>query len=98
MYAIRSYYDIHTIKPIDNEAIIKTAHKTKKIITLEEHQVYGGLGSAVAEVLSQNYPVKMKIIGMQDCFGESGSPAELLKKYGLDKDSILSQTLEFIYE
>lgn len=90
--------NIHTIKPIDNEAIIKTAHKTKKIITLEEHQVHGGLGSAVAEVLSQNYPVKMKIIGMQDCFGESGSPAELLKKYGLDKDSILSQTLEFIYE
>ncbi len=90
--------NIHTIKPIDQDAIIKTAKKTNKIITLEEHQIFGGLGSAVAEVLSQNYPVKMKIIGMPDCFGESGTPDELLQKYKLDKDSIFEEALKLINE
>lgn len=81
--------NIHTIKPIDKESIIKSAKKTKKVISLEEHQISGGLGSAVAEVLIQNYPVKMKIIGIPDCFGESGSPEELLKLHGLDETNII---------
>ncbi|MDD3741743.1 MAG: transketolase family protein [Bacteroidales bacterium] len=91
-----SVLNIHTIKPIDSEAIIKVAQKTKKIVSLEEHQIFGGLGSAVAEVLSQNYPVKLKIIGMPDCFGESGNPEELLKKYGLDPKSIFEKIINFI--
>ncbi len=80
--------NMHTIKPIDANAIIKAAKETKAIVTAEEHQIYGGLGSAVAEVVSQNYPVKMKIIGMQDRFGESGKASDLLKKYGLTDDEI----------
>jgi transketolase len=91
-----SVLNIHTIKPIDSEAIIKVAQKTKKVVSLEEHQIFGGLGSAVAEVLSQNYPVKLKIIGMPDCFGESGNPEELLKKYGLDPKSIFEKIINFI--
>lgn len=91
-----SVINMHTIKPLDNEAIIKAAQKTGKIITIEEHQIFGGLGSAVAEVLSQNYPVKLKIIGMPDCFGESGKPDELLEKFGLDKMGILKTCLEFL--
>lgn len=91
-----SVLNMHTIKPLDSEAIIKTAKKTGKVISLEEHQIYGGLGSAVAEVLSQNYPVKLKIIGMPDCFGESGKPEELLKKFKLDKDNILAEAINFI--
>ncbi|MCX6743957.1 MAG: transketolase family protein, partial [Candidatus Parcubacteria bacterium] len=79
----------HTIKPIDKETIIKSAKKTKKVITVEEHQVTGGLGSAVAEVLSQNYPVPMKIIGMPDKFGESGTAKQLLDKYGLNFENII---------
>ncbi len=90
--------NIHTIKPIDSDAIIKIAQTTNKIITLEEHQKIGGLGSAVAEVLSQNYPVKMKIVGIPDCFGESGTPQELLHKYGLDKESILKEILQLLNE
>jgi transketolase len=93
-----SVLNIHTIKPIDTEAVIKIAQKTNRIVSIEEHQIFGGLGSAIAEVLSQNYPVKMRIIGMPDVFGESGAPDELLKKYELDKDSILKKILEFINE
>ena len=78
----------HTIKPIDKVTIISSAKKTKKVITVEDHQVNGGLGSAVAEVLSQNYPVSMKIIGMPDKFGESGTAKQLLEKYGLNKDKL----------
>lgn len=90
--------NIHTIKPLDEETIINTAKKTGKIITIEEHQIYGGLGSAVAEVLSQRYPVKMKITGMPDCFGESGTPQELLAKYGLDLSSLTNKIINFINE
>ncbi len=88
--------NIHTIKPIDKEEIIKAAKETKSIVTLEEHQVIGGLGSAVAEVLSQNHPCKIKMIGMQDRFGESGDPEELMLKYGLKAEKIYPQVLEFI--
>ncbi|MEL7655055.1 MAG: transketolase family protein [Bacillota bacterium] len=80
--------DIHTIKPIDKEIIIKAAKETKGIVTAEEHSVLGGLGSAVSEVVVQNCPTKMVFVGLQDTFGESGKPAELLKKYGLTADAI----------
>lgn len=77
-----------TIKPIDKELIIETAKKTKHIITVEEHSVIGGLGSAVSEVLVQNYPVKQSIIGVNDSFGESGTPEALLEKHGLTDKAI----------
>lgn len=80
--------DLHTIKPIDKEIIIKAAKETKGIVTAEEHSIFGGLGSAVAEVVVQNFPTKMAFVGMQDTFGESGKPAELLIKYGLTADVI----------
>ena len=79
----------HTIKPLDKDTVLKAAEETGAIVTAEEHQVTGGLGGAVAEVLSQNYPVPLKIIGMEDIFGESGKPDELLEKYGLTKDAIM---------
>jgi len=75
--------NMHTIKPIDEEIIIKAARETSAIITAEEHQVTGGLGSAVAEVVVKGHPVPMQMIGMPDCFGESGEPGELMDKYGL---------------
>lgn len=78
----------HTIKPIDSETIIWAAKLTGAVVTLEEHQVMGGAGSAVAEVLAQNYPVPIEMIGMQDSFGESGEPAQLLKKFGMDTEAI----------
>ncbi len=76
--------NICTIKPIDRDIIINSARKTGKVVTCEEHSVIGGLGSAVCEVLSEECPVKVKRVGMQDVFGESGSAADLIHKYGLD--------------
>lgn len=90
--------NIHTIKPIDKEIIIRAAFETKRIVTVEEHQVYGGFGSAVAEVVSQNCPVKMKIIGINDTFGESGQPAELMKKFKLTSDDIYETVMKFLNE
>lgn len=81
--------DMHTIKPIDEEAIIKAAKETKAIVTAEEHSIIGGLGSAVAEVISEHHPVKMKRIGVLDTFGESGEPRELLEKYHLTANDIV---------
>lgn len=91
-----SLINMHTIKPIDKETIINYAKKTKKIVTVEEHQINGGLGSAVAEVVVQNHPVKMKIIGINDSFGESGKPEELLEKYGLSSSAISSKIINFL--
>jgi len=82
--------DMHTIKPIDRDIIIKAAKETKGIVTAEEHSVFGGLGSAVSEVVVENCPVKMAFVGIRDTFGESGKPAELMKKYGLTSDAIIS--------
>ena len=79
----------HTIKPIDEDAIIKAVISAGCVVTVEEHQVAGGLGSAVAEVLAKNLPVPMEFIGMPDSFGESGKPKELLKKFGMDSESIV---------
>ncbi|MCT4604761.1 MAG: transketolase family protein [Marinisporobacter sp.] len=81
--------DMHTIKPIDTEMIIKAANETGAIVTAEEHNVIGGLGSAVAEVLVENKPVPMKRIGTQDTFGESGKPRELMEKYELTAKDIV---------
>lgn len=81
--------NLHTIKPIDSEAILKSVRKTNKLITIEEHQISGGMGSAVAEVVSEHHPVKTKMIGVNDTFGESGTPDELFEKYGLTVDRIV---------
>ena len=83
--------DMHTIKPIDEDIILKSAKKTGKVFTVEEHSVIGGLGSAVCEVLSEKYPCKVKRIGIYDVFGESGSAADLLKAYRLDGDGVYEQ-------
>ena len=80
--------NMHTIKPIDNDILINAARETGRIVTAEEHQVAGGLGSAVAEVLATTFPVPIIFIGINDHFGESGKPEELMKKYGLDAASI----------
>lgn len=81
--------DIHTIKPIDKEIIIKAARETGAIVTAEEHSVIGGLGSAVAKVVTENTPVKMAFVGQKDVFGESGKPDELKKKYGMTAEDIV---------
>jgi transketolase len=81
--------NIHTIKPIDREIIIKAAKETGAIVTAEEHTIIGGLGSAVCEVLSEEYPVPVKRIGIEDKFGKSGKPNELLKLYGLTPEDIV---------
>ena len=80
---------MHTIKPIDEEAIISAARETGLIITAEEHSIIGGLGSAVAEVVTGNCPVPVLRVGIKDVFGESGKPAELLKAYGLTAEDIV---------
>lgn len=77
-----------SIKPMDSEAIIALARECKRIVTVEEHQIAGGMGSAVAEVLAQNFPVPIEFIGVRDKFGQSGTPNELIEHYGLGKDSI----------
>ena len=82
--------NLSTIKPLDEKTILKYAKKTGKIITIEDHQKAGGMGSAVSEFLSQNYPCKMKIIGVQDSFGESGNGYELLEKYKISVDEIVA--------
>ena len=88
--------NIHTIKPLDEDMIIATAKKTGKVVTIEEHWVNGGLGSAVAEVLSEKCPTLMKRIGVYDTFGESGPAKELLHKYELDCEGIVKQVKAFL--
>lgn len=83
--------DIHTIKPIDKEAIVKAAKETKHIITVEDHSIIGGLGSTVCEVLSEEYPVKVTRIGINDEFGQSGKWDELMKYYKIDSVSIANR-------
>ncbi len=83
-------YNIHTIKPLDEEAIIKSISKTKCAVTAEEHNIIGGLGDAVAQVAAKNLPVPIEYVGTKDTFGESGKPVDLLKKYGLDVADIVA--------
>jgi transketolase len=80
--------NLSSIKPIDKDAILNLAKETKALVTVEEHQIAGGIGSAVAEVVVNNYPVPMEFIGVNDKFGQSGTPKELIVHYGLDKNSI----------
>lgn len=88
--------NIHTIKPIDEELLLKAARETGKIVTVEEHSIIGGLGSAVSEVLSEHCPVPIHRIGIRDTFGESGPAQELLVKYGLDAEGIRRQIAEWV--
>lgn len=88
--------NLHTVKPLDQEAVLAAARKTGRVITAEEHQAAGGMGSAVAECLAQNYPVPMRILGMQDGFGESGAPDELMKRYGFSSDAIYQAVKDFV--
>ena len=81
--------DIHTIKPIDEEIIIKSAKETKKLIAVEEHSIIGGLGSAISEVLTDKCPAKLIRLGMKDCFGKSGNAGELLKYFKLTNEEII---------
>jgi transketolase len=82
--------NIHTIKPIDEKAIVACAKECGAIVTAEEHQIFGGFGSAVAEVVVKNMPVPMEFVGMKDSFGESGKPSELMAKYGLKDVNIVN--------
>lgn len=86
--------DMHTIKPLDEDIIMRAARETGKIVTAEEHSIIGGLGSAVAEVLVREYPVKIKMIGQHDTFGESGKPDELREKYGMTNRDIVKAIKE----
>jgi transketolase len=82
--------NLHTIKPLDTDAIIKSAQKTRCVVTAEEHNIYGGMGDAVAQVLARNIPTPIEYVGTHDTFGESGTPEELLKKYHLDSPDIVA--------
>lgn len=90
--------NIHTLKPLDEELVIKAARETGKIVTVEEHSIIGGLGGAVCECLSEKYPVKVKRIGMNDVFGESGAASALVHKYGLDSEGIYNFVKAFVQE
>ena len=80
-----------TIKPLDNEAVLKAAKETGAIMTIEDHTIFGGLGSAVAEVVVEHCPVPMQRIGIQDQFGESGDPELLYRDHGMDVDSVVAK-------
>ena len=82
--------NIHTIKPLDDEAILNSVKKTRCIVTCEEHNYLGGLGESVARVLATNDPAPQEFVATQDTFGESGTPAELMEKYGLNTKSIVA--------
>lgn len=79
----------HTVKPLDRDTIVDVAKKTGAVVSVEEHQTHGGLGSAIAECLSENYPVPQEYIGVKDQFGESGEPDQLIEKFGMDAKSIM---------
>ncbi|MCL2864510.1 MAG: transketolase family protein [Lachnospiraceae bacterium] len=90
--------NMHTIKPLDQELVIAAARETGKVVTVEEHSVIGGLGSAVCDVLAEHFPTKVLKIGINDVFGESGPAVELVKKYGLDTDSLYEKIKGFLFE
>lgn len=81
--------NIHTIKPLDTESILRSIRKTKCAVTVEEHNVLGGLGDSIAQVAAKNFPIPIEMIGTNDTFGESGTPTQLLQKYGLDTPNIV---------
>ena len=87
---------MHTIKPLDEETIVKAARNTGAIVTAEEHMRNGGLGEAVADVLARMHPIPQEFIAVNDTFGESGEPMELMQKYGLDTTDIIEATRKAI--
>lgn len=88
--------NIHTIKPLDDDAILKSVQKTGCVVTAEEHNFLGGLGESVARVLSQNFPAPQEFVATNDTFGESGTPAQLMEKYGLNANAIVNEALKSI--
>ncbi len=88
--------NMSTIKPIDREIIIKAAKETKGIVTAEEHSIIGGLGAMVSQVVCNECPTKVKMVGIQDTFGESGTPNELMEKYGLTAEKIIEEIRNII--
>lgn len=88
--------NIHTIKPLDEEAVLNSIKKTKCAVTAEEHNIIGGLGDAIAQVASKHFPIPIEYVGTQDTFGESGTPAQLLTKYGLDVPNIVEAAQKVI--
>jgi transketolase len=82
--------NLHTIKPLDTEAILRSVQKTGCAVTAEEHNIIGGMGDAVAQTLARHFPAPVEYVGTNDTFGESGTPAELLVKYGLDTPNIVA--------
>ncbi len=88
--------DMHTIKPLDRDAVMRAARETKGIVTCEEHTVFGGLGGAVAEVVSQTSPCPVRMVGIRDRFGESGSPEALFKEFGLTPEDIAREAKEIL--
>jgi transketolase len=88
--------NMHTIKPLDAAAILKSVSKTKCVVTAEEHMINGGLGDSVAQVLTRNLLVPQEFVGVNDTFGESGNPMELMTKYGIDTDNVVEAALKAI--
>ena len=88
--------NIHTIKPLDEKIILKSVSKTKCIVSAEEHNYLGGLGESISRVLSKNMPLPQEFVATKDTFGESGTPAQLMKKYGLNSDSIVEKVKKVI--
>ena len=86
--------DMHTIKPIDKDTILKCAKETKKLVSVEDHSIIGGLGSAISEVLTDEYPTKLERMGMQDIFGKSGKAEELMEYFGLTAKAIVQKFKE----
>lgn len=82
--------NIHTIKPLDNDAVMESIMKTRCAVTAEEHQIFGGLGESIAGILARNFPTPIEMVGMYDLFGESGTPEQLLEKYGMDTKDIVN--------
>ncbi len=88
--------NLHTIKPLDNEAILKAVNNTKCVVTAEEHMLNGGLGDSIAQLLSRNTPTPIEMVGMNDSFGESGPPMKLMEKYGIDRNAIVESAKKVI--
>ena len=88
--------NMHTIKPLDSKAIVESASRTGLVVTAEEHQRWGGLGGSVAQVLAEHHPTPMRMVAVDDRFGESGTPKQLMEKYGLTADVIVARSLELI--
>jgi len=88
--------DMHTVKPLDRELVLEAARKTGRIVTVEDHQIHGGLGGAVAELLSEEHPIRIRRIGLRDTFAESGPFGQLLAKYGMDAPSVVRAAQELL--